>query len=188
MKLPKSQLKRTKQVNLIKITAINLLIMVIVLNIAYCKMAHAKIVNMESTKGPNITTSKYRGHLKTSNSIQDVVNHPSFKGFGQFILPLDRGTYDGNMQLDRVGSLLPYHSQIEPEAIVRTINYMIDQVADGKTIFYAFYTERQKLETPAKQNTGLFFFKGKPGAPFGIICPGGGFSYVGSVHEGFPHV
>ena len=187
MKLPKSQLKRTKQVNLIKITAINLLIMVIVLNIASCKMAHAKIVNMESTKGPNITTSKYRGHLKTSNSIQDVVNHPSFKGFGQFILPLDRGTYDGNMQLDRVGSLLPYHSQIEPEAVVKTINYMIDQVADGKTIFYAFYTERQKLETPAKQNTGLFFFKGKPGAPFGIICPGGGFSYVGSVHEGFPH-
>ena len=187
MKLPKSQLKITKQVNLIKITAISLLIMVIVLNIAYSKMADAKTVNMESAKDPNKTASKYKGHLKTSSSIRDVVNHPSFKGFGQFILPLDRGTYDGNMQLNRVGSLLPYHSQVEPEAVVKTINYMIDQIADGKTIFYTFYTERQKLETPAKQNTGLFFFKGKPGAPFAIICPGGGFSYVGSVHEGFPH-
>jgi hypothetical protein len=28
---------------------------------------------------------------------------------------------------------------------------------------------------------------GRPGAPFAVVCPGGGFSYVGSVHEGFPH-
>ena len=31
------------------------------------------------------------------------------------------------------------------------------------------------------------FFRGRPGAPFAVICPGGGFSYVGSIHEGFPH-
>jgi len=28
---------------------------------------------------------------------------------------------------------------------------------------------------------------GKPGAPFAVISPGGGFSYVGSVHEGLPY-
>ncbi len=33
----------------------------------------------------------------------------------------------------------------------------------------------------------MFFFRGKPGAPFAIIAPGGGFAYVGSVHEGFPY-
>ena len=33
----------------------------------------------------------------------------------------------------------------------------------------------------------MFFFRGKPGAPFAVIAPGGGFSYVGSVHEGFPY-
>jgi acetyl esterase/lipase len=125
--------------------------------------------------------------MNTNSSIQDVVNHPSFRGFGQFILPLDNPAYDGNMQLSRVGSLLPYHSHVEPEAVVETINYMIDQVAEGKIIFNDFYTERQKQENTAKRNTGLFFFKGKPGAPFAIVCPGGGFSYVGSVHEGFPH-
>ena len=131
--------------------------------------------------------SKNKGHVNTNSSIRDVMNHPSFKGFGQFILPLDNRAYDGNMQLSRVGSLLPYHSQVEPEAVVDTINYMIDQVAEGKIMFKDFYTERQKQENPAKRNTGLFFFKGRPGAPFAIVCPGGGFSYVGSVHEGFPH-
>jgi acetyl esterase/lipase len=131
--------------------------------------------------------SKNKGHMNTNSSIRDVVNHPSFEGFGQFILPLDNRAYDENMQLRRVGCLLPYHGHVEPEAVVDTINYIIDQVSQGKIIFYNFYTEQQKQENPAKRSTGLFFFKGKSGAPFAIVCPGGGFSYVGSVHEGFPH-
>jgi acetyl esterase/lipase len=45
----------------------------------------------------------------------------------------------------------------------------------------------EKDQQPAKANTGLFFFRGNPGAPFAVIAPGGGFSYVGSVHEGFPY-
>jgi acetyl esterase/lipase len=64
---------------------------------------------------------------------------------------------------------------------------MIDDAASGKTVFYSFYTEAQRQQEPALSNTGLFFFRGNPGAPFAVICPGGGFSYVGSVHEGFPY-
>ena len=33
----------------------------------------------------------------------------------------------------------------------------------------------------------MFFFRGNPGAPFAVICAGGGFSYVGSIHESFPY-
>jgi acetyl esterase/lipase len=126
-------------------------------------------------------------HLKTSSTIRDVVNHPAFEGFGQFILPLDRGRYDMDMPLENVASLLPYHSNIDRYAAVNTINYMIDEAASGETIFDDFYTDRQKQSDPTKESTGLFFFRGKPGAPFAVISPGGGFSYVGSVHEGFPH-
>jgi acetyl esterase/lipase len=32
----------------------------------------------------------------------------------------------------------------------------------------------------------LFFLRGKPGAPFAVIVPGGGFAYVASLHDGFP--
>ena len=46
---------------------------------------------------------------------------------------------------------------------------------------------RRSRSSPPRSNTGLFFFRGKPGAPFAIISPGGGFSYVGSIHEGFPY-
>jgi hypothetical protein len=114
-------------------------------------------------KKADFVFSEYNGHMNTNSTIRDVVNHPSFRGFGQFILPLDRGTYDENMQLSQVGYLLPYHSHVEPEAVANTINYMIDQTTEGKIVFYDFYTERQKRENLAKKNTGLFLFKGRPG-------------------------
>lgn len=64
---------------------------------------------------------------------------------------------------------------------------MIDEAASGKTVFCRFYSEAQRQQQPARRNTGLFFFRGSPGAPLAVISPGGGFSYVASVHEGFPY-
>ena len=43
----------------------------------------------------------------------------------------------------------------------------------------------EKREQPTKSNTVLLFFEGA--GPFAMIAPGGGFSYVGSIHEGFPY-
>jgi hypothetical protein len=92
-------------------------------------------------------------HVSTSNTVRDIVDHPAFQGFGQFILPLELG-YDENMPLTRVGSLLPYHSNVNPDAVVNAINYMIDRVNDGQTIFYDYYTDAQKRKDPAKVSTG----------------------------------
>ena len=137
--------------------------------------------------GNETMTNKKFPHIDTSDSIRHIVNHPAFKGFAQCILPWDdnRSYYD--TPLGNVSSLMPYHSHVIPEIVLNALNHMIDEVGKGETIFYDFYTEQQKLEDPSKKTTGLFFFKGKPGAPFAVICPGGGFSYVGSLHEGFPH-
>ena len=52
--------------------------------------------------------------------------------------------------------------------------------------FYDIYSDADKQADSRKNNTGLFFFRGEPGRPFAIVCPGGGFSYVGAIHEGFP--
>ena len=91
------------------------------------------------------------------------------------------------MPLADIGSLLPYHTQVHPETVVGSLNRMIDDVGKGRTVFYDIYTEAQKRADPTKEHTGLFFFRGRPGAPFAVISPGGGFAYVGSVHEGFPY-
>jgi acetyl esterase/lipase len=127
------------------------------------------------------------GHLSVGHSIRDLLNHPAFAGHGRLILPWDDRPYDEAMRLSDIASLLPYHSHVSPDVVVGAINRMIDDANSGKALFFDFYTEAQKRADPSKAHTGLFFFRGKVGAPFAIVAPGGGFSYVGSVHEGFPY-
>jgi acetyl esterase/lipase len=126
-------------------------------------------------------------HITTHHTVKDMVDHPAFKGFGKYLLPRADNAGYYNTRLNNVTSLMPYHSHVRPKIVVAAINHMIDQVNNGSKIFFDFYTEQEKLENPTKASAGLFFFKGKPGAPFAILCPGGGFAYVGSLHEGFPH-
>jgi len=102
------------------------------------------------------------------------------------LLPRDDNSGYYNTKLTEIGSLMPYHTHVEPSIVIGALNHMIDEVNAGKTISYDFYTEDQKRQDPGKKYTGLFLFRGNPNAPFAIVCPGGGFSYVGSLHEGFP--
>ena len=127
------------------------------------------------------------GPLTVDSRLRDILRHRAFGQFGRMLLPWDGRAYDEGMRLSDIGSLLPYHSHVSPKDVVGALNRMIDDARDGKTIFYDIYSEAQKRDEPAKAHTGLFFFRGRPGAPFAIIAPGGGFSYVGSVHEGFPY-
>ena len=127
------------------------------------------------------------GHLEAQSTLRDVLHHPSFAGFSRLLLPWDDRAYDERMPLTRIGSLLPYHSHVDPETVASALNRMIDEAARGRTVFYRFYSEAERRQETARDDTGLFFFRGRPGAPFAVVCPGGGFSYVGSVHEGFPY-
>ena len=139
----------------------------------------------------NVATQESPGpqslHLSTASRISEMLNHPAFAGFSRLLLPWDDRSYDGEMRLSDISSLLPYHSHVVPEVVVGALNRMIDDASNGKRVFFDFHTESQKRADASKRHAGLFFFRGKPGAPFAIIAPGGGFAYVGSVHEGFPY-
>ena len=126
-------------------------------------------------------------HLRVDDTVGDVLEHPAFAGFARLLLPWDDRRYETTMRLREIGSLLPYHSQVDPAVVVSSLNRMIDDAAAGRTVFHDFYTAAEKEAEPTRRNAGLFFFRGKPGAPFAVIAPGGGFEYVGSVHEGFPY-
>lgn len=121
------------------------------------------------------TTMHTFSHLTLSNTVGDVVNHPAFRGFGRYILPLE-WRYDPAMKLSDVAQLLPFHNYVDPAKAVECINWLIDMRSRGDRLYYDL----------GRKDAGLFFFPGSPGAQFAVICPGGGFSYVGSIHEGFP--
>jgi acetyl esterase/lipase len=126
-------------------------------------------------------------HLGAHSTVGEILRHPAFEGFSRLILPWDDREYDEQTPLTAVASLLPYHSHVDAETVASGLNRMIEDAATGKRVFYRFYSEAELQQQPKRANTGLFFFRGRAGAPFAVISPGGGFSYVGSFHEGFPY-
>lgn len=134
-----------------------------------------------SVEEPEVSPSE-SVHLNARNTIGDILRHPAFAGFGHSLLPWDDRRYDEDLRIDRLDELLPYHSHVDPETVVSALNRMIDDDAEGRTIYYPIDDDESQ-----GSRAGLFFFRGRPGTPFAIIAPGGGFSYVASVHEGFPY-
>lgn len=120
----------------------------------------------------------------TDTKITEVISDPFFGEHGRLIFPVDSGYYSG----DTLGVLrLTWYSNIDPEKTVEIANYLRDHAAAGEAYFYDIYTDEEKAADPAKQDTGVFFFKGNPGEKFAVCNAGGGFAYVGAMQDSFPH-
>ena len=116
--------------------------------------------------------------------ISEVINDPVFGAYGRLIFPVEDWYYSG----DTLGELrLTWYNNIDPDKTVEIVNYMRDHAEAGDTIFYDIYTEEEKAQDPAKEDTGLFFFRGNPGGRFAICNAGGAFAYVGAMQDSFPH-
>lgn len=123
--------------------------------------------------------------LFTRNTkIADVITDPVFGDYGRLIFPVDEGYYSGNT----LGKLsLTWYSHIDPDKTVEIVNYIKTHAEAEEPVFFDLYTKEEKAADPAKEDTGLFFFKGNPGEKFAICNAGGGFAYVGAMHDSFPH-
>lgn len=133
--------------------------------------------------------------------ISEVQNDPVFGDYGRLIFPVDSGYMSGST----LGDLrLAWYNNIDPDKTVEICNYLKAHAEAGETIFFDIYSDAEKAADPAKKDTGLFFFKGRstssgcrlsadrrgaetPKAKFAIVNAGGGFSYVGAMHDSFPH-
>lgn len=125
--------------------------------------------------------------LRADDTIGSLLSHPAFAGFARLLLPWDDRPYNEKTSLRDIASFLPYHSHVDPGVVVASLNRLIADVHSGRPVFYDIYSDSDKKREPGLKDTGLFFVRGNQGAPFAIVAPGGGFHYVGSVHEGFPH-
>ena len=130
--------------------------------------------------------TKKTAYLTRNDTIGVLIDHPAFRGFGHLLLPWN-DRMDLDLPLSRIARLLPYHSHVDVDTVVQALNRMIDASNARETIFYDIYSEEAKARDPEKRQTGLFYFPGRAGSPYAVIAPGGGFAYVGSVHEGFPY-
>ncbi len=116
----------------------------------------------------------------TDTRINDIITNPAFGDYGRLIFPVNESYYSG----ETLGTLrLTWYSYINPARTVDIVNYMLDEVREGRQIFYRIYPE----DDPRARNTGLFFFRGRLGAKFAVCNAGGGFVFVGAMHDSFPH-
>ncbi|MGN0066581.1 MAG: alpha/beta hydrolase, partial [Bacteroides sp.] len=113
--------------------------------------------------------------------ISDVMNDPAFGDYGRLIFPVNTGYWSGTT-LEQLQ--LTWYNYIDPDKTVEVCNYLR---AHADTCFIDIYTEAEKQTNSELRNTGLFVFRGNSNAPFAICNAGGGFSYVGAMHDSFPH-
>ena len=131
-----------------------------------------------------ITQTGITEYYTRNTLISEVQSDPAFGNYGRLIFPVDSG-YMGGSTLGNLS--LAWYNYIDPDKTVEICNYMKTQAENGNTFFYDIYTDEEKKADPEKADTGLFFFKGNPGAKFAVVNAGGGFAYVGAMHDSFPH-
>ncbi|MCM1543585.1 MAG: esterase [Blautia sp.] len=134
------------------------------------------------------TPEQQRQDVTADTTVSEVETIPAFGDYGRLLFPVDRPV-EGSMTLDdlSVNGIYVWYNNIRTEKTVEIINYLKEQAESGKQVFYNIYTEEQRKSDPSKQDTGLFFFRGEPGAEFAVTNAGGGMMYVGAMHDSFPH-
>lgn len=130
------------------------------------------------------TAGGKKGGVYTEKSrISRVMADAALGNAARLLFPVNSGYWSGDTLKDLQ---LTWYNDIDPEMTVDIVNTLHDRAAAGETVFYDIYTDEEKKEDPDKENTGLFFFRGKPGAKTAIVNAGGGFVYVGAMQDSFP--
>ena len=121
-------------------------------------------------------------------TVAQVTADPAFKDFGRLLFPVDL-SIPGTMTLKQLSSSQVYlwYSHIKTEKTLDILNTLRERSLKGERIFFPIYGEAEMASDPSKKQTGLFFFRGEPGRVFAVMNAGGGFYYVGAMHDSFPH-
>jgi acetyl esterase/lipase len=163
----------------LKAAAVLLLLALTMFFLTGCSSDSADTGTKESSAGDMKSEEPYT----EDTSIQEVINDTVFGDYGRLIFPVDEGYMSGNT----LGSLnLIWYHYIDPDKTVEIANYLHDEAASGRQVFYDIYSDEEKEADPAKEDTGLFFFKGDENGKTAVVNAGGGFAYVGAMQDSFP--
>lgn len=116
------------------------------------------------------------GHFTQKTPIKEVMESPVFKPYGRLLFPVHTGCWSGHTLEDL---RLIWYCHIDPKETTAIVNDLWERAQQKETVFYDIYSVAEKAADPRKKDTGLFFFKGRKGAPFAVVNAGGGFIYVG---------
>lgn len=152
-------------------------------------------LEVQTSESKTVTEKKSNQMKEIQNSeitkattVADIITDSAFGDFGRLLFPVDR-TIAEEMTLEEISSSSVYvwYSNIQPDKTVEIVSELKRRSEAGEEIFFNIYPEDEMQKDETKRDTGLFFFRGDSGAPFAIMNAGGGFMYVGAMHDSFPH-
>lgn len=121
-------------------------------------------------------------------TVGEIKSDPAFGECGRLLFPMDRTVTD-DMTLEDISSssIYVWYNYIDVNETVAIVNRLKADAEAGKQIFYSIYSDDEIEADPSRADTGLFYFRGNPGEKFAVMNAGGGFLYVGAMHDSFPH-
>jgi acetyl esterase/lipase len=165
---------------------ITLLVLATLFCLSGCAASSGKEPDSSTATISKTDAEKMKINLNTT--VGEVVADPAFGDFGRLLFPVDRAvTEDMTLAEVSTSSIYVWYSDIQPDMTVEIIQNLKNRSESGEQIFYSIYSEDEIAADHTKADTGLFFFRGDAGKPFAIMNAGGGFMYVGAMHDSFPH-
>ena len=158
----------------------NLLFLILVLCL-FSSFSTVAENNVQIASSGNEIMQPYE-QVDASTPLSEIMNDPLFGDFGHLLLP--EHSWSGSTLSDL---RITYYGHPDTAESVEVINRLKADAAAGVVIFFDIYTEEEKAADPWKADTGLFFFRGEPGAKAAIVNAGGAFSFVGAMQDSFPH-
>ena len=126
--------------------------------------------------------------ITKNTTVGEVIADPAFGGFSRLLFPVDRAVSEDTTLAElSTSSVYIWYSDIQLDKTVEIIQSLKTRSENGEQIFYPIYSEAEMAADPTRADTGLFFFQGDAGKPFAVMNAGGGFLYVGAMHDSFPH-
>jgi acetyl esterase/lipase len=130
-------------------------------------------------------------HLTAKSKFGEVKDNPAFAGFGIYMLPAQRPDQVKALLGAPISVMEPvmrsqYGATWDTQTMVNGYNFMIDEVNAGVKVWSRLYTPAEIKADPSKKDAGMWFIPGDRGKPVAVIAPGGGFTAVASLQEGFP--
>lgn len=156
-----------------RLLSVRLIMLLFALSLSGCGRTEGSSAGLESESASTDSSDDYTLETK----VVDVMEDPVFGDYGRLIFPVNK-TISNDLELQDAGEILTWYNNVNPERTVEIANYLKDQAEAGEQIFYDIYTDEEKAESPDKEDTGLFFFRGNPGARTAVVNAGGGFVYA----------
>ncbi len=125
--------------------------------------------------------------LSIDSSADDILRHPHLQEIWTPFYNLKPAGLPPDMPQDEiVKSAIRTFFNLDASGLVDGLNAIILNKLNGISTHFALYDAEECRREPALTGVTLDYFPAGPGAPFALICPGGGYMVVVSFWEGFP--